>query len=57
MAGMASGAPASAQPPQMYKRGTALQAAENKVSELSAALVVALAQKEQANVKATVLKT
>ena len=44
MAGMASGATATGQLAPKRKRGTALQAAENKVTELTIALDVALAR-------------
>ena len=57
MAGMASGATATAQPAQKRKRGTALQAGQNKVTELSAALDVALAKEQQAKAKAEQQKT
>ena len=52
MAGMASGATATAQPAQKRKRGTALQAAESRVLEQTAALEIALAKEEQAKAKA-----
>ena len=57
MAGMASGATATAQPAQKRKRGTALQAAQNKVTELTAALDIALAKEQQAKAKAEELNT
>ena len=57
MAGMASGATATGQLAPKRKRGTALQAAENKVTELTIALDVALAEEVQAKAKAVERKT
>ena len=57
MAGMASGATATGQLAPKRKRGTALQAAENKVTELTITLDVALAEEVQAKAKAVERKT